>query len=133
MCAAEGVGGIVGCADHDWSGLPWCYVEHPSSCVAATASTVFEGASWLDCTMGEEAACECAPDGVSGGVVTTVQGCYNHDGDPNGAWCYVVEPYACAAAYPSERFSGAGYAYCLLGAKTTCWDDPDYVLSLIHI
>ena len=126
-CAAEGVGGIVGCADHDWSGLPWCYVEHPSSCVAATASTVFEGAAWLDCTMGEEAACECAPDGVSGGVVTTVQGCYNHDGDPNGAWCYVVEPYACAAAYPSERFSGAGYAYCLLGAKTTCWDDPDYV------
>ncbi|EOD15899.1 hypothetical protein EMIHUDRAFT_245421, partial [Emiliania huxleyi CCMP1516] len=52
-------------------------------------------------------ACDCASDGVSGGVRTSRLGCAVHDG--NGArFCYVVDPSSCGSDASSTLFRGAG-------------------------
>ena len=135
-CAADGVSagiptGTAGCEAWLDNGVLWCYVREPALCESSMPSDTFEGAGWRPCspvpTPEEWGQCECAIDGISAGIGTGVAGCTNHDGDSNGAWCYLAEPSACMPfARPSVQFPGAAWSYCRLPSYTRCIDDPYY-------
>ena len=56
-------------------------------------------------------ACECAPDGVSGGFHTGRPGCADHLND-DMPFCYVISPLECAFSYTSYAYPGAGWRFC---------------------
>jgi hypothetical protein len=89
-----------------------CNVRSP--CSALFTPRQWSGAGWSWCTLPEALACACAEDGVSGGIYTTVPGCQNHDDDPHGAWCYVIDPGQCSKDTDSTRFPGSAWVYCLM-------------------
>jgi len=58
-------------------------------------------------------ACACTTDGLSGGVQTNTIGCFNHDQDSAGPWCYVNDPNGCALSPElSIIYFGAAWLYC---------------------